>query len=175
MRHHRRLSFALATLALTLVACGPAAVSPSPSGSATPPSASPPASVPPSSGPDGSEPGEPGPIGNLDGTGWRVLHVGGVAPEAGSEPTIAFQGDEISGSTGCNEYGGPVAIDGLTIQIDDPTMTLRLCEGPVGTMETAFLAALRGAEELVVQGANLLIRGSGGEILLRPDATVGQG
>jgi heat shock protein HslJ len=175
MRHLRRPFLVLSTLAFAVAACGPAAVSPSPSASATPPSASPSGSASPSAGPDGSEPGEPGPIGDLDGTGWRVLHVGGVVPEAGSEPTIAFLGGEIGGSTGCNEYGAPITLEGLSIEIDDPTMTLKLCEGPVGTMETAFLAALRGADELAVQGANLLIRGSGAEILLRPDATVGGG
>jgi heat shock protein HslJ len=163
----------LVVLAAVAAACGPTAASPSPSVSAPPASASPGVSGAPSASAGPSEPGENGPIGNLDGTGWRVLQVGDVVPEAGSEPTIVFRGGEILGSTGCNEFGGPVTLSGLTIDVGDVTQTLRLCEGPVGAMETAFVTALNDAEELVVQGANLLIRGPGGEILLRPDATVG--
>ncbi len=94
-------------------------------------------------------------------------------PEAGREPTLAFRDDLVVGSTGCNEYGGPVTIDGLTIEVGDVATTLILCEGPVGTMEAAFMRALNDATDLAPQGANLLIRGPGGEILLRPDATVG--
>jgi heat shock protein HslJ len=174
MRHPLRRSVPLFVLvAATMAACGPTATSPSPSVSAPPASASPGVSGAPSGSPAGSEPGQNGPIGNLDGTGWRVLQVGDVVPEAGSEPTVVFRGGEILGSTGCNEFGGPVSIDGLTIDVGDVTQTLRLCEGPVGEMETAFVTALDDAEDLVIQGANLLIRGPGGEILLRPDATVG--
>lgn len=173
MRHHHRLVIVLSALTVALAACGPGPQSPSPSGSPAPPSAPPLESGPPSASPDASDPGEAGGIGNLAGTGWRALQVGGVVPEAGSEPTVAFLGAEIGGSTGCNEYGAAVTTDGGRIEVGELTTTLILCEGPVGTMETAFVKALTEAEELVAQGANLLIRGPGGEILLRPDASVG--
>jgi heat shock protein HslJ len=171
MSHLLRRSLVASLFAVSVAACGPASsTAPPPSGS---PFASPGPSGPPSASPAPSEGAGNGAIGSLEGTGWRVLQVAGVVPEAGNEPTIAFRGGEALGSTGCNEYGGPVTIDGLAIDVGDLTQTLRLCEGPVGEMEIAFVQALTEAEALVPQGANLLIRGPGGEILLRPDATVG--
>jgi heat shock protein HslJ len=163
-----------AVVLLGLAACGPSAGSPS--ASTTPPGSSP--SSPPGSSlapsPEPSAEGNgAGIVGDLLGTGWRVLRVDDVAPVAGSEPTIAFTDGRIEGHTGCNSYGGPVTIEGTAFEAGDLAMTLIGCLDAIGDMETAFLRALDGADELAVRGANLVIRGDGGEILLRPDATVG--
>jgi heat shock protein HslJ len=154
--------------ALAFAACSAAGPSPSPSG---PPGSSPPSGAPGSAPPSAGQPNE-GAFANLVGTGWRVVRVDDTAPVAGSEPTIAFKEGRIEGTTGCNSYGGDVTINGATIEAGDMAMTLIGCMDEISEMETAFLAALDGAEELSSQGANLVIRGSGGEIVLRPDATV---
>jgi heat shock protein HslJ len=163
-----------AVVLVGLAACGPSAGSPSPS--TIPPAGSPSASPPGSSLGPSPEPSAAGNgagiVGGLLGTGWRVLRINDVAPVAGSEPTIAFKDGRIEGHTGCNSYGGPVTIDGTAFEAGDMTMTLIGCLDAIGDMETAFLRAVDGAQELGVQGANLVIRGDGGEILLRPDATV---
>lgn len=175
MRQHHRTLAGLALAVLVAVACGPTTVSPTPSGSAPPPAGSPDASAPPSAGPGSSDgASEVGPIGNLVGTGWRVLQVDDLVPVAGSEPTVAFRADgQVVGTTGCNGYGGSFRIDGLQLEIGDLGQTLIGCSDAIGAMELAFTRAMREANELAAQGANLIIRGPGGEILLRPDATVG--
>ena len=161
----------LAVLTAVLVAaCASSSASPGPSDS--PPPGSPPATGEPPSSPPSSPPSAEGGFGSLVGTGWRVVRIDDVVPVAGSEPTIAFKEGRIEGTTGCNSYGGSVEIHGSSMEAGDMAMTLIGCSDPISEMERAFLAALAGADELAAQGANLVIRGSAGEILLRPDATV---
>jgi heat shock protein HslJ len=163
-----------AVVLVVLAACGPSIGTPSPTTS--PPGGAPTASPPGASlapSPDPSAEGNgAGIVGGLVGTGWRVLRVDDVAPVPGSEPTIAFKDGRIEGHTGCNSYGGSATIEGTAFEAGDLAMTLIGCLDGIGDMETAFLRALHGADELAVQGANLLIRGDGGQILLRPDATI---
>jgi heat shock protein HslJ len=163
----------IAGVLVALAACSPGGHISTPSPSALPSSAP--------SLPGGSASPEPsegagegnGQLGNLAGTGWRVLRVDDVVPVAGSEPTIAFTNGQMEGTTGCNSYGGPVAIQGATFTAGDMTMTLVGCLDEIGEMETAFLRAIDQADSIGAEGANLVIRGAGGTILLRPDATVG--
>ena len=171
----RRSSFrlGLAVMAvLSLAACGTATSSPSPTGAPSgSPTTSPAPTDPPSAAPSEGA-GEGNNVGALDGTGWRVLRIDDAAPVSGSEPTLAFKGGRIEGHTGCNSYGGPVTIQGSSFTAGDIAMTLIGCMDEIGTMETAFLHAIDQATELGAEGANLVIRGPGGEILLRPDASV---
>jgi heat shock protein HslJ len=159
---------AAAVLVAVVGACTSIGPGPSPSGpspSSPGPSASP---APPSAGTSEGD----GQLGNLAGTGWRVLRIDDLVPVAGSEPTIAFKDGQMQGTTGCNSYGGPVTIRGSSFEAGGLMMTLIGCMDEIAEMETAFLQAINGATELAAEGANLVIRGPGGEIVLRPDATV---
>ena len=162
-----RLLTAAALLAV-VSACTSIAPSPSPSGSPPASSPPPPSSPPPSSGTSEID----GPLGNLAGTGWRVLRIDETVPVAGSEPTIAFRDGQMEGTTGCNSYGGQVMIEGTSFEAGELMMTLIGCMDEISEVEAAFIRAIHEANEIAAEGANLVIRGPGGSILLRPDATV---
>ncbi|MCB0129008.1 MAG: META domain-containing protein, partial [Caldilineaceae bacterium] len=83
---------------------------------------------------------------DLDGTSWRLVELGENEPVADEvEITIAFAGDQISGSGGCNNYTGS-----FTLSDDNPFLitfgpiaaTRMLCPDPAGGAETAYVSAL---------------------------------
>jgi heat shock protein HslJ len=81
----------------------------------------------------------------LGDTAWTVMSVGGSGTLVDARPTMAFGADgQVTGTSGCNSYGGPYTLDGDAIQIGELASTLILCEGDRGSQEMAFMAALRG-------------------------------
>jgi putative lipoprotein len=142
MKPSIRAALAATVLTLSLAACSQgAALSPSPEAPAT-----------------------------LAGTSWRAISVAGDAPVEGSNPTLAFTVDEINGTTGCNQFFGGYTYDGGTISISQVGMTMMACDGPVSEVEGAYTAALNGATTVSVdEGGQLLLTGSGGEVLFVPD------
>jgi len=109
---------------------------------------------------------------SLEGSGWRAVTVGGRQPLAGREPTIAFSGGTVRGSTGCNTFGGTVKIQGTQITFGGLNSTLIGCEGPVAEIEALYPKLLAGSNQVDLRGLNLVLRGPAGEIVFRPDATV---
>jgi len=106
----------------------------------------------------------------LAGTSWRAISVAGDAPVEGSSPTLAFTDDEISGTTGCNQFFGGYTYDAGTISMSNVGMTMMACDGPISDVEGAYTAALNGATTVSVdEGGQLLLTGTGGEILFVPD------
>ncbi|MGN6606558.1 MAG: META domain-containing protein [Jatrophihabitans sp.] len=65
----------------------------------------------------------------LDGTSWRLstLTVDGRRATIAGSPTLAFDGGKISGSNGCNFFGGTVSVDGDTMTIGDLAETANGC------------------------------------------------
>ena len=43
---------------------------------------------------------------SLSGTTWELYSIGKYSPIAGSTTTIRFEGGQVSGLGGCNQYGG---------------------------------------------------------------------
>ena len=107
----------------------------------------------------------------LAGTSWRAVSVSGAVPVAGGEPTLVFAEDQVSGTTGCNQYfGGYTYADGA-ISLTNVGMTMMACDGPISATEAAFTQALNGATTVSIDdGGQLLLSGSGGEVLFKPDA-----
>ena len=71
----------------------------------------------------------------LAGTSWRAISVAGDAPVEGSNPTLAFTEDEISGTTGCNQFFGGYTYDAGTISMSNVGMTMMACDGPISEVE----------------------------------------
>lgn len=122
-------------------------------------------------GPSGSDPvGRPA---GLIGTAWRVVSVSGRAPNPGAVPTATFSADRVTGSGGCNTYGGGYRYDPTTGQIEmrDLGMTLMACvEAPRNDFEAAFFQTLGLANLASVDAQGVLtLSGPGGVIVLQVD------
>jgi len=103
----------------------------------------------------------------LAGTGWKAVTVDGRPVVVGSEPTAIFSAQEVSGTTGCNSYGGSYTFSNGAITFGPLRTTLMACIGPVGEIEQKFNAALAGATSVAVDGdGHLVIDGTGGSIVL---------
>ncbi len=103
----------------------------------------------------------------LNGTAWSLASTDGAAPLTGTTQTLAFADGKVSGSAGCNSYGGAYSLGGEKIQIKEVVSTLMACIDPQGVMdqETAFLNSLMSAESYQVSGDSLQIRTSDGRTL----------
>lgn len=102
----------------------------------------------------------------LDGSEWRVTSIDGAAPVAGSEPTIRFEDDQLSGTTGCNSFGGGYTLTGDQLRIDAMYQTEMACDGALGEQEAAMMGVLQTAERLNVAGDVMTISGPDGSLEL---------
>ncbi len=97
---------------------------------------------------------------------WKATSVAGQPVVPGREPTATFTSTEITGTTGCNSYGGSYTHDAGTIAFGPMRMTLMACIGPIGEVEGRFTAALTGATTARIDGqGQLTIDGTAGSIV----------
>lgn len=84
---------------------------------------------------------------NLEGTSWTLQSYNKNQPLAGHEPTLSFEDSQVSGTTGCNSYGGEYEVDGEKLSFGAMFMTEMACldEG-VMDQESAYLELLGQAE-----------------------------
>ena len=119
-------------------------------------------------GPSGSPPG--GAISGLAGTSWIVVSVDGRSPVAGAVPTATFDAVRVSGTGGCNQYGGPYRLDPSTGQlgVGELVSTDMGCLGAgVSAFETTYLRALGGATQAKLDPlGQLVLSGATGRIVL---------
>jgi heat shock protein HslJ len=87
-------------------------------------------------------PGDDTTGGSLVGTSWSVVSIDGEPTLQDGPPTMVFAPDGVSGTTGCNSYGGTFRTDGDAMTIAAGAMTEMACDGPRGDQETRFIAAL---------------------------------
>lgn len=87
----------------------------------------------------------------FEGTTWNLAlieqqPVGWVPPATDVTLSAVFDGENISGSAGCNDYSGPYEIDGRSIKIGPLMATEMACEDEdLMQMETNYLQALESA------------------------------
>ena len=88
---------------------------------------------------------ESGAVVDLVGTRWVLEELDG-STLVDTFPTIAFGGDgSVTGSAGCNTFSGTYAVDGTSLGVGPLGTTKMACADPTMFVESAFLAALRGA------------------------------
>jgi heat shock protein HslJ len=123
-----------------------------------------------SSGGAGSPSPEPVPD-TLAGTAWKAVSVGGRATVAGREPKLAFDANKVTGSGGCNQFGGDYTYADVKLTFGEMPMTLMGCEEPIGSIESAFVKLLGGGVTVRVDdGGQILLEGPAGQPLLVPAA-----
>lgn len=119
---------------------------------------------------------DPEPAAPLERTPWRLTgietrdgdSVGMMIVPKQVQATLRIAGGEVSGSTGCNGYGGSVEVGRGTLVIGDLLTTLRACGGVRGEVERAVLAVLRGEVSWQVTGAALRISRAGTTLVYAP-------
>jgi heat shock protein HslJ len=99
-------------------------------------------------------------LGGLSGT-WNLVSYG--VPEAqtpvlpNAPITLTFDVNGVTGSSGCNSYGGAFAYNAGSLTFTNIVSTLIACEEAIATQEAAYLAALTTATTYQVNGTQLVI------------------
>ncbi len=101
----------------------------------------------------------------LAGTTWvlETIVEGDAAstPVRGTRVTLVVDpaAGGISGSTGCNDYGGEAAVALPDITVDALNVTERACEPDVMAQERIVLSVLEGATAVALEGGKLTMSG----------------
>lgn len=72
---------------------------------------------------------------DLEGITWVLTAINENRPIAETKLTIKFEDGQVSGTTGCNHYGGSYQIKGDAITFSDLESTEMACMEPEGVME----------------------------------------
>ena len=102
-------------------------------------------------------------------TAWELTSLAGSDLLAGTAITIKFAADQVSGSAGCNTYGGSYEVSGDRLDLPDLYATEMGCLEPAGILEqeSAYLTALRSAAGYQIDGDRLeILDETGKEILV---------
>jgi heat shock protein HslJ len=114
--------------------------------------------------------------GTSSGTASDVLGewvlVSGVPQPAGGTATLVVEDAQLSGISFCNHYSGSYTLDGDAVAVDGLGGTDMGCDPGVTAAETAFLAALGGADRMARDGSDLVVSGPGGSLRFAPQAPV---
>ena len=104
----------------------------------------------------------------LTGKVWQLASLGGKAPLSGTVISLKLTGDgKLSGSSGCNTYGGTYAAAHGSIRVSPTLVSTRMaCAPAVMTQETQYLAALVSARTYSVVRGTLTLRSKLGKALV---------
>lgn len=108
--------------------------------------------------------------GDLLGTAWLVEQIGGRDSTHGVRSTLEFaKSGQVGGATGCNQYFGPVSLEGDGIAFGNLASTRKMCPPAEMDREQRLLQALAAAQRLVLSagGHALVIYAGAGEPVLR--------
>ncbi|NDJ53661.1 MAG: META domain-containing protein [Chloroflexi bacterium] len=118
--------------------------------------------------------GEPDPNNqypDLSNTSWQLHSLDGSSPIDGSMTTLLFENETLSGTSGCNSYGGRFNQPGDDdLVIEELAYTEMACLDPDGIMEQEqrFLEILSAATGYVVSEGQLSIYADSGFLLFNP-------
>jgi len=104
----------------------------------------------------------------LENTAWELESLNGNDVLPGTTITIEFSGDQISGSAGCNHYGGSYQARESRLNVSDLFWTEMGCLEPEGILEQeqAYLDALSAAARYQIDGEGLEIFDNAGTRIL---------
>jgi heat shock protein HslJ len=104
----------------------------------------------------------------VEGTKWllETIYAGETASSAPTGPYLIFADGRVTGSTGCNDLGGPATITGSNIEFGPINMTRKGCPDDLVPVEQAMVAVLQGTVPFEVEH---------GQLILNPGAQQGLG
>jgi heat shock protein HslJ len=77
---------------------------------------------------------------------------------------LRFEGDQVSGSSGCNSYAASFQAIGGSISFGPFRLTAMACEQPVMALESAYLRALESSTAYQVSGSTLHLTGGASDL-----------
>lgn len=88
----------------------------------------------------------------LDGQTWVLGNDGDITPIPNRQPTLQFDNGQVSGSTGCNHYGGTYQVKGDVLRFEGLYNTEMACLEPAGLMEqeSVYLSLLAQVDRFEV-------------------------
>jgi heat shock protein HslJ len=105
-----------------------------------------------------ADPPKTTPEGLLTNTGWQLQQLGGQGAIAGSQPTLSFvEAGSVTGSGSCNQFNGPVTVNGKSITFGALASTKMACSNALSAQESAYFKALTQSEWFTVFGNTLTI------------------
>lgn len=108
---------------------------------------------------------------------WQVQSIGGVPVMRGSNVTLSFNGNRVSGNTGCNSLNGDFRLDRGVLNAGPLATTRRACIGRYAMTQERSLIDLLGQRLSVSRNRNgkLVLTGRAGKTLvLAPARTPGR-
>jgi heat shock protein HslJ len=99
----------------------------------------------------------------LEGTEWTL--VAGVEGPPDAVPTVTFEDGRVSGSSGCNWYGGDYELEGDAIAISEIAVTAMGCPDPEMETEATYLAAFLDVDGWSLEDGELVLSAAGEEVL----------
>ena len=108
----------------------------------------------------------------LEGTSWTLMTlIDGPAASSvieGTTITLRFEGGQVSGSAGCNDYGGPYTLSRGVLQIGPVAITEQACAAPTGVMEQEmqYIDILQSATIVELEATQLALRTDGAQALV---------
>lgn len=109
---------------------------------------------------------------SLDGTSWILSDFEGVTLIPGVDVTAEFADGQISGTSGCNSYGGAYTLDGNNFSIGEIASTAMDCLDPIMALETPFQEALLTATAVSLNEDTLTIETEMGTLTFVPQTAV---
>ncbi len=103
----------------------------------------------------------------VQGTVWTLDELAGESIDDGVEVTLVYDGEQVAGTGGCNQYSGDATFDDGVVTIGAEIIsTLMACPDPAADVEFRYLEALPRAAGFVVEDDTLRIDDGDGEPLL---------
>ncbi len=99
----------------------------------------------------------------LDGSAWILA---GLPPDDlldGVTGTLAFDGDSVAGSDGCNRFRGSYSVEGDTLRFGQLAGTMMACPEPVMLQAKRFMAAMEAARSARIENGRLSLLDAAGE------------
>lgn len=95
----------------------------------------------------------------VEGTKWllETIYAGETASSAPTGPYLIFADGKVTGSTGCNDLGGPATITGSNIEFGPIGMTRKGCPDDLAPVERAMVAVLQGTVPFEVEHGQLIL------------------
>ena len=96
--------------------------------------------------------------GPVAGTTWTLTELDGEPVPDGVTVDLTFDGERISGSSGCNQYTTAATFDDGEVTVDPVIAgTMMACEPPASDMESAYLAVLGEVSGYSVEDSTLTL------------------